>query len=236
MSWMDIITSWFAKREARDPLRDAGARAAAEAERMWKLDIIDPPRGAVSTAAKRSLDVITGIVRDNGWTWEVPYTHNGQVQWCGMFAGACWRSAGLEPKWIATFWASTIRLATWARYLKWNDKSSGTRPATGARMLLEIHRDMKPANILFPDGTRPRAGDVVIVGDGTPKEGDHINVLVSLSVDGVFHTISGNGGGAGPDGKRREGVVKRDYTASATSGYRVLFVLRPGVDDLAVVP
>ncbi len=229
MSWLDKFVSWFI---VRDPLLEAGERAAREAERMWALDVYDPRKGETSAAAKKSLAVIQDIVNRAGWTW-VTYTGNNDTQWCGHFAAACWRTAGIDPSWLATFWASTLRLASWVRYLKWNDKSGGVRPAQGGRMLLAVDRATAPEALVFADGTRPRRGDIVIVGDGTPKEGDHINVLVGFSAErGTFHTISGNGGGLGPDGKRREGIVKKDYTASATSGYRVLFVIRPGVSDL----
>jgi len=92
---------------------------------------------------------------------------------------------------------------------------------------------MRPERLRFDDGSSPRAGDIVVVGDGVPGAGDHITVLVSFdAATGTFRTISGNGGGLGPDGNRREGVVKADFIAAPASGYRVLWVYRPALGDL----
>lgn len=229
-SWIDQVVSWFVRR---DPLKRAGEIAAAEAERMWQLDIIDPPKGATSEQAKRSLIVINEILAASGWAWAGPYKGNGPPQWCGLFAATCWRRAGLDPKWLATFWASTLRLSYWIRYKAWNGTSAGKRPEAGARMVISVDRDTRPEDLVFADGSAPRRGDIVIVGDGTPTEGDHITVLTAFdAVSGVFTTISGNGGGVGPRGDRREGVSLRDYVARPASGYRVLWVMRPGAEDL----
>lgn len=230
MRWLDGIINWFVRR---DPLERAGELAAAEAERMWQLDIIDPPKGASSEQAKRSLIVINEILSASGWSWAGPYTGNGPPQWCGLFAATCWRRAGLDSGWLATFWASTLRMAHWFGYRAWNGTSAGQRTAKMPRLALAVRRDMRPHEIVMPDGAPPRPGDIVVVGDGTPKEGDHITVLISFdATTGVFRTISGNGGGVGPDGKSREGISRRDYKADQ-SGYRVLWVYRPGVEDLA---
>lgn len=229
MKWLDQIVEWFTRR--RDPLLEAGRRAIAEAERMWALDIVDPPKGATSEQAKRSLIVINEILTASGWAWAGPYRHNGPPQWCGLFAATCWRRAGIDPKWLATFWASTLRLSYWFSYRAWNGTTAGARSAATPRQSLRVQRDT--TQFVFRDGTRPRAGDLVIVGDGMPTEGDHITLLVELDAGGTFHTISGNGGGVGPDGRRREGIVKTDYRADTLNGYRVLWVYRPGVEDLA---
>ncbi len=230
MSWLDTIVAWFARR---DPLTRAGELAAAEAVRLWRLDVYDPPKGDRSIGAMASLVVINDVIQRGGWTW-VNYEGNGSPQWCGLFAGACWRTAGIDPKWLATFWASTLRLSRWIRYTDWNSTTAGKRPVSGGRMVLKLERDMPPAKMLMPDGTPPRAGDLVIVGDGKPVEGDHINVLLSFNVQtGIYETISGNGAGLGPDNLRREGIVRRNYVAHATSGYGVLWVMRPGAADLA---
>ncbi len=226
MSWLAMIVDWFARR---DPLARAGELAVAEAERMFVLDVVDPPAGDRRPLAALWLAIINDIIHRAGWTW-IRYRGNerGAAQWCGHFAAACWRTAGIDPKWLATFWASTLRLAAWARYRKWNETSAGVKPATAARMLIGVGAGERA----FPDGSLPRAGDIVIVGDGTPIEGDHITLLISYDpVAGAWHTISGNGGGVGPDGKRREGIVKTDYKATGP-GYRVLWVLRPGEGDL----
>lgn len=222
MSWLSRILNLFT---GRDPLARAGELAIAEAERLWSLDVYDPSKFDKTARANRSREVINDILIAAGWHWATPYMGNGPPQWCGLFAAKCWRVAGIDPRWLATFWASTLRLASWVRYRKWNSTSAGVKPELGGRMF------MRGTDAAFPDGSQPRAGDVVIVGNGTPAEGDHITLLVSREGD-VWHTISGNGGGLGPDGRRREGIVKTDYRVDG-KGYRVLWVMRPGLADLA---
>lgn len=233
MSWLSKLLKLFHRGEPTpaDRLARAGELAIAEAVRLWKLDVYDPPYGDSRPRAKFCLEVINDIIRRAGWGW-VTYKGNGPPQWCGLFAAACWRTAGIDPGWLATFWASTLRLSYWVCYRAWNKTPAGAPSANGSRQWLRVERDMPIDEMRFRDGTAPRAGDIVIVGDGTPAEGDHITLLVELDATGTFHTISGNGGGVGPDGRRREGIVKTDYRADAERGYRVLWVYRPGVDDL----
>jgi hypothetical protein len=77
----------------------------------------------------------------------------------------------------------------------------------------------------------PRAGDVIIVGDGNPPVGDHITVCCGFDAKtSTVSTISGNGVGLGPDGKRREGIVRRDFKPG--EGYQPLWLVRPAFDDL----
>jgi len=78
----------------------------------------------------------------------------------------------------------------------------------------------------------PREGDILVVGDATPIYGDHITLVKSYdATNGVFETVSGNGGGDGPDGKYREGVVVRGYALNGP-GYRALWLYRPAPSDL----
>lgn len=232
MGWIDGIIEWF---KNRDPLLKAGELAAAEAERLWKLDVVDPPIGAVGTKALASLAVINKILADAGWSWAGPYRGNGPPQWCGLFAASVWRAAGIDPKWLATFWASTVRLDYFFHYRPWKSETSqtsaGERTANAPRMVIELDKHSTAADVVFPDGSSPRAGDIVVVGDGNPAVGDHITICMGYK-DGVFDTISGNGGGAGPHGDRREGISRRDFHVGGTTGYYVLRVYRIGVDDL----
>lgn len=230
MSWIDSIVSWFT-RKGETAVVTAGELAASEAERLWALDIIDPPKGSKDPRARLSLETINEILHETGWSWAGPYLGNGSPQWCGLFAGKCWRAAGLDPKWLATFWASTIRLDNWAKGEHWNGTKAG-----GPRPMITLRRTSKPRDCVFPDGSVPRRGDVVVVGDGNPVQGDHITICVAYDpATGIITTISGNGGGAGPDGRLREGISKRNYRVGSVDGYTVLRVYRPIVSDLLAI-
>ena len=208
-------------------MEEAGKRAAAEAERLWQLDVYDPKIGDQAPRAKFCLQIINDIIHKAGWTW-IKYLGDGPPQWCGLFAAACWLVAGIDPKWLATFWASTLRLESWAEGHPWN----GT-PAGGPRPFIKMNSKSKPEECKFPDGSLPRAGDIVVVGDETPKEGDHICVVMSFDpATGVFVTISGNGGGDGPTGEKRQGISKAEYKIGAP-GYHPLRVYRPLSNDMS---
>jgi hypothetical protein len=202
----------------------AGMFAAAEAERLWRLDIFDPPKGSKHSRAKECLAVIEDIIKQAGWGFATPYVGNGPPQWCGMLAAKCWRAAGINPSWFATYWASTYRLHLWARYKKFDAKHANPPPSGDDRRLL-IPLAATPL-------VAPRAGDIVIVGDGEPDEGDHITIAMAYDEKtGAIDTISGNGGGAGPKGNKREGISRRTYTIGQ-KGYRPMWLVRPAFGDL----
>jgi hypothetical protein len=207
-----------------DALALAGQRAITEATRLWNLDVFDPPKSDHSPRARECARVIEDVIKSAGWGFATPYEGNGAPQWCGLFAGHCWRAAGLDPKWLATYFASTYRLNLWGSYQKFDQKHPNPRPATeDTRWLAELH-DAPPF--------APQAGDILIVGDGDPHVGDHITLVVSYDAAvRTFDTISGNGGGVGPRGDRREGISRRAYTIGA-AGYRAMWLLRPAFGDL----
>ncbi len=210
-----------------DKLEEAGRNAAAWMEVLWQRDIIDPAVGSKHPRAAESLRVIEEIIRVNGWTWALPYKGDarGAVQWCGMTAGAAWRAAGLNPEWLSTYFASTYRLMLWATYQKFNQKAR-PNPKPHAPPF-RLHVDLTERNA----GATPRPGDIIVVGDGDPKCGDHVTVCISFA-NGVIDTISGNGGGRGPRGEPREGISRRAYALGTTTGYRPLWLIRPSHSDL----
>lgn len=208
-----------------DALTRAGERAALEAERLWRLDIIDPPIGSKHPRAPQSLAVINGIIYMNGWGSNVKYVGNGPPQWCGMTAGWCWQTAGLDEDWLPSYWASTYRLRLWARYKRFSSTSKANPKPTDASdtRVLEHVGDMD---------VEPRRGDVLLVGDGQPVDGDHVTIVVGWDAKRrAFDTISGNGGGLGPKGDKREGISRRTYTIGST-GYRPMWLIRPAFGDL----
>ncbi len=206
-------------------IAQAGALAVAEAKRLFDLDVFDPPIGSRHPRSAECLDVIDGIMARNGWRPAGGYKGNGPPQWCGMFAGDCWRAAGLDPKWLPAFFASTMRLHAWATYRDWNEHRNPRPTGDDVRLCAEL----APGE---PLPFEPRAGDIVIVGNGKIHDGNHVTVAVSYDpARRSFQTISGNGGGVGPHGDRREGISEAEYFIDA-GRYRAMLVIRPALRDL----
>jgi hypothetical protein len=203
-----------------------GELALSEALRLWHLDVYDPPRSDRSERSKHSRSVIESILTASGWTWEVPYKGDGQVEWCGLFAGACWRAAGLDSKWLATYFASTYRLDNWARYRPWDAAHPNPRPIDRPRMLAEFTSES--TGVPFD----PEPGDILMIGDGEPRCGDHICIVERYDeARRVFLTVEGNGTGTGPDGKRRQGIVRAERRLGG-SGFCARRLIRPSEWDL----
>ncbi len=209
-----------------DKLEEAGRKVAVAMMKLWNLDIIDPPIGSKHPRAIASLVAIEEIIKLNDWSWALPYKGNGPPQWCGMTAGAAWRGAGLDPSWLRDYFASTYRLSMWATYQRFSTKSKPNPKPDALEDDRRLYVDLRK-----PFGVEPRPGDIIIVGDGDPTVGDHVTVCISFA-NGVFDTISGNGGGRGPKDDQREGVSRRTYALSATAGYRPLWLIRPAKADL----
>lgn len=207
-------------------LAEAGKAAVVEGLRMWHLDVVDPKSADKSERAESSRKVIDEILTAGGWTWQVPYKGDGQVEWCGLFVAACWRAAGIDPKWLATFFASTYRLESWARYRAFNDKPN-RKPATGPWRLMA---EMTQHSSALPFA--PREGDILMIGDGSPAAGDHICLVTGYdAVNRIFLTVEGNGSGLGPDGKRRQGIVTARRHLGG-EGYCARRLIRPAPSDI----
>lgn len=223
---MTATSDGCASSTAEDKLAAAGRAALAEATRLWAWDIYDPARNDYTERGVKSRLAINEIVHKGGWTW-INYRGDGDVEWCGLFAATCWRTAGIDPKWLPTYFASTYRLDIWARYRSFDDKHPNPRPETGRRLICELGRE----STSLP--WEPRAGDILMIGDGAPVFGDHICLVESYDDERkVFNTLEGNGIGLGPDGKRRQGVV-RGVRHLGGSGYCARRLIRPGTGDLA---
>ncbi len=212
-----------------DKLEEAGKFAAAEAVRLWNLDVFDPPIGSTHDRAGYCCGVIEGIIKRNGWSWALPYKGDGPPQWCGMFAGDCWAVADLDTSWLPTYFASTYRLSLWATYKKFDRKSKANPEPTDGDERLYVNLAKK-----WPEGFAPRAGDIVIVGDGNPEAGDHVTVLIAYDrMTGLFDTISGNGGGLGPRGNKHQGISRKTYCVTGAYGiYKAMWLVRPARGDL----
>lgn len=223
---MTATNDGCASSTQEDKLEAAGRAAIAEAARLWDSDIYDPPRNDDSARGVASRAAINAIVHAGGWTW-IDYKGDGDVEWCGLFAAACWRVAGIDPKWLASYFASTYRLDIWARYRSFDAKHPNPRPDDGPwRRIANL--DAKSAELPF----EPRAGDILMIGDGSPMFGDHITLVDSYDpARKAFNTIEGNGIGIGPDGKRRQGVV-RAVRHLGGSGYCARRLIRVAPGDL----
>lgn len=208
-------------------LAEAGKHAIRDATERWKSDVFDPQASDHSAKANDSRSKIEDILRASEWAWKIPYTGDGHVEWCGLFAAACWRAAGLDPKWLATYFASTYRLDLWARYQTFNAAHENKRPLNGPWRLIA---NLDASSNVLP--FEPQAGDILMIGDGNPAAGDHICLVEKWDESRkVFATIEGNGVGIGPDGKRRQGVV-RGVRHLGGQGYCARRLIRPAPSDL----
>jgi len=209
-----------------DALTTAGELVAAEVERIWRDDIIDPASTDTSPNGLRCREFISSITQACKWG---PYLGNNikpVAQWCGMFAFKAWADAGgLDPKWLAHFSQSTYRIQCWATYRPFNEHRNASRPiaAADARLCVDLRSRSK-----FP----VRRGDIVIVGDGHPPYGDHATIATGTDELGGIITISGNGRGLDPTGNSQEGVVRKTFYPGLGVGYRAMYLVRPSFDDL----
>ena len=226
-------------------LEEAGRAALAEGLRLWHLDIGDPAPQYLAEPhlwpspqwlllherALRWRAVIDDILKSAGWGAQTPYAGNGKgPEWCGLFAAKCWREAGLDPKWLASFFASTYRLHLWAHYLPFNQHVNPA-PALGEprRLVAKLGPSSTPRDLPFV----VRHGDIVVIGGPHDESvGRHIEVARGTDLArGVILTVGGNAWGNVPDGKSREGIVIGERHIGGT-GDHVMWIYRPAPGDL----
>lgn len=227
----------LAKRGSKDRLAAAGDIAVLEADRIWKLDIIDPPNSAqIHEFSRKTIDNFIRSTEGCGWGWDAPYqyNHHGR-EWCTAFVMWCWARGGLELSPTRTVGGmSTWRLDCWARYQPVLGNPTGKEPGAPVvpRMIIDLNEHSTAMDARFPDGTIPRAGDILLVGDGTPRYGDHGTLVRSFDpIVGVFDTFEGNATGIGPKGNKREGVIKATRYVGGR-GFAARRVIRPSLADL----
>jgi hypothetical protein len=227
-----------------EDLVEAGKNAAAEGLRLWHLDVRDPSvadLAAHKPEALRWRDVIDGICKRTGWAGFTPYKGNhAGLEWCGVTADDCWLTAGLAPRWNAEWFGSTHRLFAWAHYLT-NPASARANPPPSAgeqrRMAAKLGPTSKVTDLPFAI----REGDVIVIGRPTDLEkllvvGRHIEIAIGVDLErAIVHTVGGNAGGNGPDGKPREGITvsERHIGPGGLHGDHVKWIYRPAPGDLA---
>jgi hypothetical protein len=182
--------------------------------------------------ALRWRQTIDLVHQSAGWGSDTPYKGNGRGrEWCGFFAAHCWRAAGIDPKWLAPFYASTLRLYNWAHYRPWNQHQNPA-PAKGdpRRLVLKLDTASRAKELAW----EPRPGDIVVIGSNPEHpEGRHICIATGFDADrSIISTVEGNGYGTGPDGHKREGIVVGERKIGGGPGDVVLWVYRPAVTDL----
>ncbi len=223
-----------------DPLADAGRIALCEAKQTWLRDIIDlPPAG--TKAYVRSQPLIDHMIRSEAglnWSW-IDQAYNRSFEWCGAFASYAWRAGGVALPWRYTYFASTFRLDCWGRYQTFQ-QTPNPRPATGIlRKMIELDESSGPLDAHFPDGSPPRAGDILLVGGVNTAYGKHVTLVESYNTStGMFTTIEGNATGAGPAGGTRHGVIRGQRPVGLPRGgsattYHARRLIRPAPSDLA---
>jgi hypothetical protein len=148
------------------------------------------------------------------------------INMCMLLAFWCW---GMVNPWLQRNGFHTDRLIAWANYERFTPKSKANPPPAPGRphrMIAKLVRGKPPPFIPFD-------GDVVIVGNGKRHAGDHVTINMGYDEHSrSFETISGNGGGLGPRGDKREGISRREYAIDTDIGYRAMWIIRPAETDL----
>jgi hypothetical protein len=203
-------------------MTQSGQAAIDIAGTLWHSDIFDPRRADHSIRAESSRKAIDSFVREGlGWTWEPPYAGDGGFEWCGAFAAFCW--SAIKPELRRIYFASTYRLDRYARYQSVN----GERNKGSGRLIAEIgeHSQSLP--------WEPQSGDILTIGPEGSGYGKHICLVESYDrSSSTFKTIEGNGVGKGPDGEKRQGVV-RGVRYLGGPGWHARRLIRPSAEDLA---
>lgn len=234
-------------------LEIAGQQAVAEALRYWNRNIGDPapqflesPHPGADTKylamyerATRWREAIDELLKASGWGAACPYKGNnapGAPQWCGLAVGAWWKAAGLDPVWIAGFFASTARLLRWGHYQPFNQHKNVPEPKDGEprRLVAQLSASSTPKDLPFI----PRQGDIAVIGNPTHDReefktvGRHITLVRGVDLSrGVLLTVEGNGIGTLQDGRVGEGIVIGERKIGGV-GDHVMWIYRPAPSDL----
>jgi hypothetical protein len=239
----------LAKRQASalpgwNSIVERGLVAMIELKRLWLRNIVDlPPIGDKRYETCRStLAQIIQTPIGLGWSWidiptNTPSIHQ-IIQFCGSGPAYGWRAAGLKLDLRKNLFSSTFRLDCYGGYKPFDENTPNKKPATGPyRMMIELDEHSKASDAKFPDGSLPRAGDIVLVGGVATGPGKHICTAEDFDpITGKFTTLELNGGGWGPNGDRMRGVVRAQRYIGLPAGqapttYFVRRVIRPCVPD-----
>ena len=227
--------------DEHDPLVVGGKIAVHQGKILWLTTVLDLPTPG-SSDYTRCRDIIDRMIRTPSginWSFQDPYEHN--YEWCGTYAAYCWGAARLALSWRYNFFSSTYRLDRWARYKVLDPKGiANPKPPQGPyRMIIELEENSPVSAVKFPDGTAPRAGDILLVGMRDSDYGSHITVVEGFDpVTGYFTTLEGNGTGNFPNGTHGHGVVRAIRPTGIPAGasartYHARRLIRVAPSDLA---
>jgi peptidoglycan hydrolase-like protein with peptidoglycan-binding domain len=231
-TWTAVLKPPISARSATSgeldaKLAEAGRAAVAAMAKLWALDVYNAQPNDQTPHGIASRAVIEDILTATGWSSYVPY--DGRFAYCGLTVGMAWRSVGVDLATIAHNFSSTYRLDMWARYKSFDEKHPNPKPPEGQqrRILVELTQASSAVPI------DPRAGDILMIGDGNPAAGDHVCLVESYDAElRVFRTIEGNGTGLAPDGKMRHGGIVRGVRHVGGPGYCARRLIRPAPSDL----
>lgn len=235
----------------------AGQKALDACLALWSQRIVDPPRQSIHDPAyDDDRAAIDRLIRTTaGIDWRrcsdlvEAYRHDGDFEWCGAFASAGWRAAGLDQELAQVYFSSTYRLDRYGS----EGLAFGTarekrlvKRCAGASAYLRLDEKSTPADVA---AFGARAGDILLVGSKRGKKrypmGSHVTVVERTRVDenGVlwFDTVEGNATGRLPDGTRAQGVVRQSRrlglpAAANLDTYYARRLIRPALADLTVRP
>lgn len=225
-------------------LEDLGMLAMCELKRLWLRNLVDLPP-ITDRRYNECRDTFARLIQTSeglGWSWvsiphDTPSIHS-VMQFCGTGPAYGWGRAGLRLDIRKALFSSTLRLDAYGGYKPFDDSHSNKKPATGPyRMMITCDEHTKPEDVKFPDGSLPRAGDIVLVGGVATGPGKHIATAELYdAATGVFTTIELNGGGWMPDGSRNRGCVRAIRKVGLRAGeppttYFVRRVIRPAMPD-----
>lgn len=192
--------------------KNARAAAASTALRRWQQQWQDWPTLSNPERLRRVLRFVNEGLGDHRTT-----LGDYQDLWCGAFAA--WLFADtLHPRIRLTSFASTLRLQALGRYESSFMPERTVVLKDGERQVLREYHKNHGGERLYQEPAkgqlawRPQAGDLALVGLSRSGNPAHVTVVKSYDAQtGIVQTISGNGGGVGPQGQQAYGVVLTAY-------------------------
>lgn len=210
-------------------LADMGQLAVWEIKKLWLQKIVDLPPADSSDyeRCRTQIDLLVRTQTGLGWSWEPPYRPKA-FKWCGTGPAYGYRNVvplAVRQKWFA----STYRFDRYFHYQA-IEGAANPRPVAGPfRQVLELDESSRKEDVVFPDGTRPRAGDVALVGPHNCAYGVHIATiehLVETSRSVSLITLEHNGTGYFPDGTRRHGIVRATRSIGSAVAETTQYIVR----------